>query len=242
MPAEDPEVAVLRDRRGRGRDLGVGVVARLLGVQRLREGRHDIAVVVLGVAAEHERDLAGVDVGENLGEHLVVGGGELRDAVVGRQIGQLLGLAGVVLIVDRGVGQIVELRGHEAAVALCDEPAALADGDRSAPAGRPDDRSEELDLLRRVLVGVLGVRPQILQRDDGVVCAEHGDAAGVCLRRGRGAVLLDLGAGLRLRFVFCHVVPPFSRGEIPPLLWLRRGASSGAPACTPQPRRCCGRR
>lgn len=122
VPAEDPEVAVLCDRRGRGRDLGVRVAARLLGVQRLREGRHDVAVVVLGVAAEHEWDLAGVDVGENLGEHLVVSGGELRDAVVGRQVGQLLGLAGVVLIVDRGVGQVVELRGHEAAVALCDEP------------------------------------------------------------------------------------------------------------------------
>ena len=52
MPAEDPEVAVLCDRRGRGRDLGVGVAAWLLGVQRLREGRHDVAVVVLGVAAE----------------------------------------------------------------------------------------------------------------------------------------------------------------------------------------------
>ena len=201
VPAEDPEVAVLCDRRGRGRDLGVGVAARLLGVQRLRERRHDVAVVVLGVAAEHERDLAGVYVGENLGEHLVVSSGELRDAVVCRQIGQLLGLACVVLIVDRGVGQVVELRGHETAVALCDEPAALADGDRGAPARRSDDRGEELDLLRRVLVGVFGIRPQILQRDDGVVRTEHGDAAGVCLRRGRGAVLLDLGAGLRLRFI-----------------------------------------
>ena len=205
VPAEDPEVAVLCDRRGRGRDLGVGVAARLLGVQRLREGRHDVAVVVLGVAAEHERDLAGVDVGENLGEHLVVSGGKLRDAVVSRQIGQLLGLAGVVLIVDRGVGQVVELRGHEAAVALGDEPAALADGDRGTPARRSDDRGEELDLLRRVLVRVLRVRPEVFDRHDGVMGAEHGDAVGVCLRLRCGDVLGQLRPVLRLRFILCHV-------------------------------------
>lgn len=122
MAPEDPEVAAFRDRLCRGFYDLVRVSFRLLCVQRLREGCDDVAVVVLGVAAEHERDLAGVDVGENLGEHLVVGGSELRDAVVGRQVGQLLGLACVVLIVDRGVGQIVKLRGHEAAVALGDEP------------------------------------------------------------------------------------------------------------------------
>ena len=179
-------------------------------MQSFGQSRDKIAVFFFSVAAEHERDLAGVDVGENLGEHLVVGGGELRDAVVSRQVGQLLGLAGVVLIVDRGVGQVVELRGHEAAVALGDEPAALADGDRGAPAGRPDDRGEELDLLRRVLVGVLGVGPQILQRDDGVMCAEHRDASGVCLRLRCGDVLGQLRAALRLRFILCHLGhPPF---------------------------------
>ena len=210
MVPEDPEVSTLRDWLCRRVDDLVRVSLRFLCVERLGECRHDVAVVVLGVAAEHERDLAGVDVGENLGEHLVVSGGELRDAVVCRQIGQLLGLACVVLIVDRGVCQVVELRGHETAVALGDEPAALADGDRGAPAGRPDDRGEELDLLRRVLVGVLGIGPQILQRDDGVMCAEHGDAVGVCLWLRCGDVLSQIRAALRLRFILCHLGhPPF---------------------------------
>lgn len=180
-----------------GRDLGVGVALGLLGVQRLGQGRHDVPVVLLGVAGEHERDLAGVDVGEHFGEELVVGGGELGDAVVGCQVGQLLGLAGVVLIVDRGLSHVAQLGGHHAAMALNDEAAALADGDGAAPAGGPYNRREELDLLRRVLVRVFRVGSQILQRDDGVVGAEHGDAAGVGFGlRGRG-VLGQLGAGLR---------------------------------------------
>ena len=179
-------------------------------MQSFGQSRDKIAVFFLCVAAEHEWDLAGVDVGENLGEHLVVSGGELRDAVVSRQIGQLLGLAGVVLIVDRGVGQVVELRGHETAVALGDEPAALADGDRGAPARRSDDRGEELDLLRRVLVRVLRVRLEVFDRHDGVMGAEHGDAAGVCLWLRCGDVLGQIRAALRLRLILCHLGhPPF---------------------------------
>jgi len=171
VPAEDPQVAVLGDGLGRWRDLGVGVALGLLGVQRLGQGRHDVPVVLLGVAGEHERDLAGVDVGEHFREELVVGGGELSDAVVGRQVGQLLGLAGVVLIVNRHLAHVAQLCGHHAAVALDDVAAALADSDGPAPARGPDDRGEELDLLRWVLVGVFRVGPQILQRDDGVVGA-----------------------------------------------------------------------
>ena len=233
------------------RRLGLGVAVllfRLVIMQSFGQSRDKIAVFFLCVAAEHERDLAGVDVGENLGEHLVVSGGELRDAVVSRQIGQLLGLACVVLIVDRGVGQVIELRGHETAVALCDEPAALADSDRGAPARRSDDRGEELDLLRRVLVGVLWIGPQILQRDDGVVCTEHGDAAGVCLRRGRGAVLLDLGAGLRLRFIHGRhllwriVSRSTCGGWSPASCFGRQDGFSAVPVLPPRPPRWIGGR
>ena len=203
MPAEDPEVAALRDRLSGERDLDVGVVFQILGVEGLRQRRHDVAVVLLGVSAEHERDLAGVDVGENFGEGLVVGDSELGDAVVCRQVGQLLGLAGVVLVVDRGLGQLLELRSHEAAVALDDQAAAGADGDGPAPAGGPDDGAEGLDLLWRVCVGVFRVGPQIPERDDGVVGAENGDAAGVGFGLCAGGVV-GRGGALRFRFILCH--------------------------------------
>ena len=178
-------------------------------MQRLGEGRHNVAVVLLSITGEHERDLACVDVREHFGEQFVVGGGELRDPVVGGQVGQLLGLAGVVLIVDGNLRQVAQLRGHHAAVPLHDEAASLAYCDRPSPAGRPYDGGEELDLLRRVLVRVFRVWFQLLQRDDGVVSAAHRDAVGVGFRlRGRG-VLGQHGARLRCWLFFCHLHSSF---------------------------------
>ena len=86
MISQQPEVAGLGERFLRWcRWLCVAVLLfRLVIVQCFGQCRSKIAVFFFGVAAEHEWDLAGVDVGENLGEHLVVGGGELRDAVVCR--------------------------------------------------------------------------------------------------------------------------------------------------------------
>ena len=89
-------------------------------------------------------------------------------------------------------------------MALYDVAAAGADGDRPAPARRPDDRGEELDLLRRVLVRVLRVRLEVFDRHDGVMGAEHGDAVGVCLRLRCGDVLGQLRPVLRLWFILCH--------------------------------------
>lgn len=47
--------------------------------------------------------------------------------------------------------------------------------------------------LRRVLVWVLRVWPQVLQWDDGVMCAEHRDAAGYAF--GFAAVMYSASSG-----------------------------------------------
>lgn len=119
VPSEDPEVAALRYNVGPFLRLWYVVLAgELVLVERFAQGGDEAFYLVVSVAGQLQRDLAGVNVCEYVREHFLVDLAQLRDPVVCCEVCVFLGLAGVVLIVHRGLGQPFELSGQKAAVSL----------------------------------------------------------------------------------------------------------------------------
>ena len=136
---------------------------------------------LVGVAGQLHGDLAGVNIGENVSQQLVVNLCQLCDPVVCHQIGVFLGLVRVVLVVHRHFGESFELGSSEAAVALYYEAGALRHRDRRPPPGLADNAAECLDLCVWVCVRVLRVGDQLLNGHDRVMGAEYRYPSGGCL-------------------------------------------------------------
>ena len=99
---------------------------------------------------------------------------KLRDAVVCDKVGVLLLLARIVLVLHGCGLPSHRCSCHPASVPFRNEPAALADGDRCAPARRLDDVAEQSNLLFIMIVRVPGVRSDISECDDLIIRTEHG--------------------------------------------------------------------
>ena len=118
-----------------------------------------------------ERRIARTDAFDDALQIVLVQFGEFREAVVGEQVCQLLGIARVVLIIHGHLLRAHQQRGFEATVAAHDEPAALAHGDWPAPALLLNDGCEKLNLMRAVPVRIDRVRLERRRIDEGIVGA-----------------------------------------------------------------------
>lgn len=96
---------------------------------------------------------------------------EFREAIVGEEIGEFLGLARVVLIIHRHFLGTHEQCGLETPMTTDNQPAAFADGDRPAPALLLNDGSKKLDLMRAVPVRIDRIRLERRRIDEGIVGA-----------------------------------------------------------------------
>ena len=96
---------------------------------------------------------------------------QFREAIVGKQVGEFLGLARVVLIIHRHFVGTHEQCGLETPMTTDNQPTAFADGDRPAPTLLLNDGSEKLDLMRAVPVRIDRIRLERRRIDEGVVCA-----------------------------------------------------------------------
>ena len=103
---------------------------------------------------------------------------QFGEPVVGEQVGEFLGVAGVVLVVDRDRLAADQERRLEAPVAADDQTGPLRDGHRVAPALVLDDRRQKLDLVGAVAVRVRRVRFEGARIGQPGVGAVHGDAHG----------------------------------------------------------------
>ena len=104
--------------------------------------------------------------------------GQFREAVVGEQVGEFLGVAGVVLFVHGDRFAADQQCGFQPAVTADDQARALRHGDRVAPALLLDDRGQKLDLVGAVAVRIDRVRLERVRIDEAGVGAMHGDAHG----------------------------------------------------------------
>ena len=118
-----------------------------------------------------ERRVAFTDAFDHALEVVFIQLREFREAVVGEQVREFLGVAAVVLIVHGHFLRAHEQCRFEPSVAAHDEPAALAHRDRPAPALLLDNRGQELDLMRAMPVRVFGIRLQGRRINESIVCA-----------------------------------------------------------------------
>ena len=173
MVSENPEIAALRDCLIFLRKLWDLVRLCEVIVQGFGQSSDEAFHFLVGVAGQLHGDLAGVNIGENVSQQLVVNLCQLCDPVVSYQIGVFLGLVRVVLVVHRHFGESFELGSSEAAVALYYEAGALRHCDRCPPASLADNAAERLDLCVWVCVRVLRVGDQLLNGHDRVMGAEY---------------------------------------------------------------------
>ena len=166
----------------------------------------DVGDVLVGEAGQLHGHIVS-DLLDQIHQTLVVDGGELRQAVIRNQVGPFLGLGGILLKIGRYLLPAFALRRQQAAVALGDETAALADSDGLPPAGGLNDVAQHIGLLLGVLVRVPGVRYRLLDGDQRIVGAEHRNAVS------SNGPRLRLGAVVQpcrrlLWFAFCHLFSP----------------------------------
>lgn len=120
------------------------------------------------------------DAGDQAAEALLVEFGQFGEAIIRQQIRQFLGLGGVVLIIDGNLLATQQQRRLQTPMAPNNQPAALAHRDRCTPSLVPDDRREQLDLSRAMLVRVGRVGLKCRRINQGRVRAVDGhDAGGV---------------------------------------------------------------
>ena len=181
VASEDPEVALLCDHSVALRSFRDLVRLCEVIVQGFGQSGDEAFHLLVSVAGQLHGDLSGVNVGENVGQQLVVNLGQLCDPVVSHQIGVFLGLVRVVLIVHRHFGEPFELGSSEAAVAFYYEAGALRHCDRRPPPSLADNAAERLDLCVRVCVRVFRVGDQLLNGHDRVMGAEYRYPSGGCL-------------------------------------------------------------
>lgn len=118
-----------------------------------------------------ERRVAFPDGFDDTLQIVLVQFGQFREAVVGQQIGQFLRFAFVILIINRDHLDAHEQGGFESAMPTHNQTAAVADGDRRAPALFLDDGSEKLDLMGAMLVRVDRVGQQLCRINQGIMGA-----------------------------------------------------------------------
>ena len=169
-------------------------------------------------------------------EHLPVLVRQLGDVVVGEEMGQLVGLGGEVLDVTRHLGE-PELQGRFApGVAGNDEARQARNHDGSTPPLVFQDPGQHFDLLGRMPVRVLRVRPEVGDRHhlgEGAVNF-HGTFS-FRIRRTKGGLLEDLLASARQKIPsiinrrseagVCAAIPGAGSGL--PARLMRRGWFSG---------------
>ena len=96
---------------------------------------------------------------------------QFGEAVVGEQVREFLGLARVVLIIHRHLLRAHEQCSFQPPVSANDQPAALAHGDRPAPALLLNDGGEKLNLMRAMPVRIHRVRLERRRIDESIVGA-----------------------------------------------------------------------
>ena len=118
-----------------------------------------------------ERGIAFADILDDTLQIILIQFREFREAVVGEQVREFLGLACVVLIIDGHLLRAHEQRGLEAAVPADNQPTAFADGDRATPALLLNDGCKELNLMRTVPVRIHRIRLERRRIDESIVGA-----------------------------------------------------------------------